>query len=250
MSLILSTTDNQDDTGMEATVTGSDVGSANTIYYSQVSRGTNPLAWSVAGSLTGDGTVNLPLIAGYYYLYCAGTVSSAPALSPPIIGMASRAVLSMQTQVELAIQAKIQGLTLAPIAPPLPSIPASRVIRFDTPMTDLKLPLVQLPCVIVTPAMIPESVEPIVNARDDIGWPVQVLILALFGGQQQGMGDSIFRWREQIFRAVRYQRLETVPEVYTVRPEPQAVLNWQPPKYEYAFSAITFRAVGRDYRGV
>lgn len=251
MSLILSTSDNQDNTGMTATVIGSDAGSANTIYYSQVSRGTNPLIWSFAGSLTGNGTVNLPLIAGYYYLYCSGTVSSAPALSPPIIGLASIALLSMQTQVELAIQAKIQGLTLNPIAPPLPSIPASRVYRFETPMSDELLPLVQVPCVIVTPAQTPYTIEPIVNARDDVGYPVQALVLANFSPRQrEAMGDTVKRWDEQISRAVRYQRLDTVPEIYTVRPEPLPPLTWKPPEYQFVYAGTVFRAVGRDYRGV
>ncbi len=252
MSLSLSITDNADGTGATATIAGADSATTATVYVSLVNQGNNPLAWVSAGSRSGNGTVSLPVLPSYYFAYCAGTVSAAAALTPPIIFLASYASESVQQQVEMAILAKIQTLTLTGLATPPGNLPSSRIMRFDTPMTDDLIPLVgTLPAIIVAPAgEAAETVKPVVNARDDIGWPVNVIILANFAPRQQGYADSIKRWREQIFRAVRFQRLPTVAEVYTVIPEPKAILTWKPPLYDYVFSALTFRAMGRDYRGV
>lgn len=250
MSLSIASTDNQNNTGLTVTVSGSDSGSTNTLYASPVFQGNNPLAWVSQGSRTGDGTIAASVATAYWFLYVAASlVSGVPALSPPIIGLASLAVQSMQTQVELAIQAKIQALTLNGLATPPGNIPASRVYRFDTPMSDDLLPMITVPCVIVSPPAAPEAIKNVVNTAEDIGFPVNVLILDHCAPRQQGQADTYKLWRQQISRAVRYQRLPGVPLVYTVSLEPKELLSWQPPKYEYVFSAMTFRAWVRDPRG-
>lgn len=252
MTLALSLSDNLNNTGMTATIVGSDASSNNSIYVSPLFQGRSPLSWSLAGSRIGDGTLNLPVAAAYYFAYCAASsVGGAAALSPPVIGLASIALLSMQDQVEQAIQAKIQALSLNAVEGPLGSIPASRVYYYDTAMTDEFLDLLQTPCVVVTPGYgVPETITGVVNARDDVGWPVDVWVIAQFQPRQQNFAPNVKRWREQILRALRFQPLLNVPEVQTVLPEPQAILMWRPPQYGYAWSGMRFRAVGRDYRGV
>lgn len=250
MSLSITTSDNQNNSGMTCTVSGSDAASANNLYVSAVHQGNSPLVWTLAGSRTGDGTVNLPVAAGYYFMYCsASLVGGAPALSPPIIGLASSAVLSNQTQVELAIQAKIQTLTLSGLATPPGNLPAGRVYRFDTPMSDELLPLVTVPCIIVTPAPAPETVEGLLTGKDDLGYAVAVIILDHCPPRQQGLADTYKLWRHQIMAALRFQRLNSVLQVMKVVPEPREVLAWQPPKYDYIFSAVIYRAVVRELRG-
>jgi hypothetical protein len=247
--LALTLSDNLNNSGITGQIAGSDSSSVNTVYVAPLSG--SPLVWTSIATRTGDGTVALPVPAGYYFAYVAGAVTGAAALSPPVLGNASIAQLSMQDQCELAIQAKIQTLALVSISPPLPAVPPSHVYRFDTPMSDELLPLVQTPCVIVCPANAAESIDAVVNARDDIGFRISVVVLAQVGNhRQQGLAVNLKRWRESCFRALRFQRLPNVSMVQTVIPEPQVILAWQPPDYGWCFSAITFRCIARDQRGI
>ncbi len=250
MTVAITTTDNADNSGMLATIIGSDSGSINSVYVSPVNEGNSPLAWVLVAMRTGDGTVNLPVAAGYWFCHVAASlVSGVPALSPPIIGAASLAVLCNQVEIELAIQARIQTLTLTGLATPPGDIPPGLVYRFDTPMSDDLLPIVQTPCVIVTPASLPETVDGRLTGKDDLGYPVQVLILANFAPRQQGIADTIKNWRHSIMASLRFQRLSTVPYVLKVVPEPQAVIQWKPPEFLFAYSAVVYRAVTREPRG-
>lgn len=68
----LSVTDNGDDTGGIATISGADDGTTNTVYTAPYGTAT----WTSQGSCTGDGTVDLDLDAGHYWVYCSSGLSS------------------------------------------------------------------------------------------------------------------------------------------------------------------------------
>lgn len=251
MSLTLTITDNQDGTGATATITGSDAGSTNTVYTSPVNQGNGPLAWTSRGSRTGDGTLTLGPPLGYYFAYASGTVATLAALAAPVIYAASAGADSVQEQVELAVQARIQTLTLSGLATPPGNLPASRVYHFSTPASDDLLPLVTTPCVLVCPGSVPESVENVVTERDDIGYPVETIVLDRYAPRYQQAAPTTKLWRQQIFRSLRFQPLYSVGTgtvIGTVKPEPRPVLAWKPPDYDYVYSAVLFRCISREGR--
>jgi hypothetical protein len=250
LTLSLTAIDNQNNTGLTGTITGSDSGSVNTVYASVVNQGDDNLTWSPVGTRTSDGTLNLNVAPGYYFFYASGLVGGILTLSPPIIAVASIAVLSIQHQCELAIQAKIQTLQLIGLSTPPGHLLPQQVYRFDTVMSDQLLLEMQYPAIAVTPAHLPEAIDGRLTGKDDVGYPVQVLIIDRAAPYQQGLADTYKLWRQQIIRAIRFQRLVTVPQVMKVVPEPQAILDWQPSKLDYVYSAVVFRAVNRETRGV
>jgi hypothetical protein len=139
-------------------------------------------------------------------------------------------------------------------------IAANRVYRFDSYRFDSLEPQVltkvQMPCVIVATPALPEEVAEVVNARDDLGRPVAVVVVAQQAPHltvppgQYTVAQSVKLWRERIFRAVRCQRLPAVPDVWTVKAAPGPVLEWTREGTQLIFSGVTFRPWNRDYRGV
>lgn len=256
MSLAITATDQQDGSGVLVTITGSDVSSTNTVYASQpFQQGVHPPSWYIFGTRTGDGTVTLPLGAGYYFLYCAGTVSSAAAISPPIEVFASLAVNAVQSQVELAIQAKIQALNLAGLSTPPGLLPASQVYRFGTLLPTMFGSAIQCPAIVVTPTPIGETMPHSLSGQDDIGYPVTVTIVDRTQPQNAAPISTYELWRQQIFRAIRNQRLNTASSVMTVQGHMHtakygSVMTWLPKDYEYMVSILSFVAISREPRGL
>ncbi len=255
MSLSCVSVDNLDGTAT-VTIAGADPATTVNLFKAPLSDGFWPLVWTAAGSRTGNGTVAFGPY-GYWWLYAAGTVSSLAALSPPIVVLASRAALGVQETAEATIAAKIQSLCpLRGLSTPPGDLPADAVHRFPALSDDIFPLLTTLPCVLVTPAPAPEGQRPTVNNKDDIGYPVNVTLLDRFAPHETPPPGGLSRpatltlWRQQIARAIRWQRLPGLPDMYTVEPEPQPILAWKPPAMDYCFSAITFRVWTREPRGV
>ena len=250
MALTVSFVDNQDGTAT-ATIAGSDVSSANTVYTCAVSPpNVNTPAWASAGSRTGDGTLTVTAAAGYYYAYCAGTVSSAAALSVPTLFGISAAAQSVQEQVEAAIQARIQQLSLSGLSGGPGDLPSSRVYRLQAATPEALVAAVIYPCIVVATAQVPDTQQGILNNVDDIQYPVNILLLDRVGSAYQANAPTYRLWRQQIFRALRNQRLPNVSTVYTVRLDPEPVLEWEPRAYELMHSGWLARAVSREPRGL
>lgn len=256
MGLGLTATDNQDGSGVLVTVTGSDGGSTNTVYASQpFQQGVNPPLWAAAGTRTGDGTLTVPLAAGYYFLFAGGTVGGLAAISPPVQTFASLAVLPVQAQVELAIQAKIQALNLAGLVTPPGTLPAPQVYRYGTLLKTMFGSAIQCPAVVVSPTPIGETNAHSMTGADDIGYPVTVTIVDRTQPQNAAPVSTYELWRQQIFRAIRNQRLDTASSVMTVTGSMHtakygSVMQWIPPDNEYMVSVLSFVAVSREPRGV
>jgi hypothetical protein len=247
MTLRLTITDNQDGTGATATVTGSDAGSANVVYASAVSDGPNVIPWAAAGSRTGDGTVLLPLSPAYYYGYAAGLVSGAPALSIPVRFPVSLSADSLYNRILLAIQAKIQGLSFVGPAPSLTTLAPGQVVV--QPKINPKV--LSYPCLVVSPPDgWPERVKPLVNSRDDIGYPVVCTIIDRQSPDYTPPYPTYYLWRERLFRGVRYQRLAGVAECETVEPAPRPMVAWSGKAFEQFTTAVGFIVWCRETRGI
>lgn len=65
---LLTVADNGDDSGAIATISGSSIGTTNTVRVAAFTRTARTLAWSDGGSRSGDGAVALSLAAGVEYL--------------------------------------------------------------------------------------------------------------------------------------------------------------------------------------
>ncbi len=249
MSFALAVADAQNGTAV-ATVTGSDAGSSNVVYAAPVSQGPAPVFWRPVGTRTGDGTVTVTLDPALYYFYATGLVSAVQVAAPPLIQSLSLSPTAVQEQVEAAILARCQTLTLAAGTAGLPAaLPASHMVRFPVLSEEILLLAPSLPCLLVTKPQVPESQPGKLNNRDDIGYPCLVTLLDNAGTTEQDRLPTYSLWRQQIFRAIRHQRLSGAPTVMTVEVEPQPIVSWKPPEWLKIFSSIQFRAISRESRG-
>jgi hypothetical protein len=247
MPLTFAVTDNQNGTGATATISGSDAGSANTVYTCPLGRGSQPpLPWLPAASRNGDGAVSLPVQPGYYLSYVQGQAGHATALAPPLIFGASAVADSVYQRIMLAIQAKVQALWLNALANPPADLPASNVV-LQPEYNPALLP--GYPCVLICPPQgIGERVEGLLNVTDDIGYPVAVTIIDMASPKYVPPYPSYFLWRERIFRILRWQTLRTVDGIWVVRPEPQGIAVWKG-SFKRFYSGVVFRCVSREGRG-
>lgn len=249
MTLALTATDNQDGTGVAATVSGSDAGTPVTVYSSPVPQGFGTPVWTGRGSRAGDGSLTLALPPGYWWLYAAGTVSGAAAQTPPTVAVASLAADSVQNRCELAVVAKIQTLSLAGLSSPPGTLPPAQVRQIPTLESEAALLHQDYPAVLVWGPPFPETLVSQLTGMDDVGYPVAVAVVAPASAQDPSELATFKLWRQQILRALRYQRLPGVPEIINVLPEPQALLNWKPHDWPYVFSTVVFRCISRETRG-
>lgn len=262
MTATLVVTDNQDGSGATAVLTQAGSFSA-TVYASPVVQspvGSVP-AWTAAASGSGTNTLtlSLPLAPAYWWAYAALTQGLSTTFTQPTLFAASRAVLSVQTQLELAIQARIQSLCpLLGLTTPPGDIGAASVYRMDS-LAPTMVAAVNWPAVVVATPEEPEQPKDVVSGADDLGRPVAVLVGAkipagyLPPAGQPSMADSVKLWRERIYRALRNQPLPGVPPtspVYWVQVEPGPVLSWKPDSYDLVVSGFKVRGWNRDPRGI
>lgn len=257
MTLALTITDNQDGSGATATITGSAVGSTNTVFtvsvpqlqlYNLVSF--PPPAWVVMGQRSGDGNVvlSVPFVPGYYWAYLYSQVGSGPpTIAPPQYFVASPNAQSVFQQIRLAVQAKIQGLSLPPIAPAPTGITSDRVYLQGVPFGGLQ----KFPCVIISDEDEQETVGVSTNLTEDIAYPIRVFIADRQGVPFDVMVPTYLLWRERIMSAFRSQRLATVAAVManaSVQPH-VAISAEMAAKYQHVVSGMTLRFVARQTRG-
>ena len=66
----LTVADKEDGTGATATIAGGDVGQTNRVFTSEFTGATGTLdAWTLQGTLVGNGNVDLPVGTGYFFTY-------------------------------------------------------------------------------------------------------------------------------------------------------------------------------------
>ncbi len=250
MSLVLTAEDNQNGTGITATIEGSDAGSANTVWASPFVLGFGTPSWSALGTRTGDGDVNLRL-QGYWWLYATGLVSTDPAVSPPTQGVATQADTAVYTQIKAGVQSRIQSLTL-PSLTPLPASPLAPSQVYIFPELDkVFFQLIEFfPAVLITPPPRGAETTPgVLTQKDDIGHPVMVSICDRCSVLEASQRSATYElWRERIFRGLRYQRLALAQTVLFLLPEPGPIAMWERPEYQLFWSQITFRAISRELR--
>jgi hypothetical protein len=249
MALNLSITDNQAvPTGATCTITGGDAGTTNTVYtltvaWLQSGIGGAPY-WTSRGTRVGNGTLAIALPAGYFWAYAAGTVGGSPAVTPPVYFLCSPNIDSVYQRCRLAVQARIQALSL-PGNPPLPALTSERVY-LQAMLMEHK---VQYPCIVISEEDEQEQLRPATNLRDDIEYPVRVFILDRQSRQFDRNLPTYLLWRERIMSSFRYQRLANVPEIWNCSIQPQLVIDEAvQQKYQHVVSGMVLRFLSREGR--
>jgi hypothetical protein len=242
MPLTLAVTDLANSTGASAVIAGSS-GGANVVYAITADMIFTSL-WVNVASLTGDGTVTLALNPGYYWAYVASNVST---LSPLVYFPVTRSSDSQYNRIKLAVQAKIKTLSLPYLTTPAGSLPAAQV--YEEPVINLKTKV--LPCVVVSEVGLGETLPGGTNVRDDVGYPVVVSIIDRCAPDYTTPMPTYRLWRERIHRGLRRQRLPGVQDVYDIQPQPGPISDWPKSEdYQYFVSALTFRFIAREPRGI
>jgi hypothetical protein len=237
----LTVADNANATGATATVSGADSGTTNTVYTADVRAlqlGIAPPVWTAQGSLTGNGTLALPVPPGFYWAYCA-SVLAGTALTAPLYFAATRSTQAILTRIRNGVQAKIQGLVLSGSDSnnKLFTLPAAQVYVLQYPMEVL----IKYPCVVVTCEGEQEGVNPSTNATTDTEYPVRVFVADRLDVLDETRMSVYEKWRQQMMEAFRSQRLAGVPEVYYTSVSPKLIYDPTLPQYQHLVSGFTLR---------
>lgn len=244
----LAVSDNADNTGGVATISGGDAGVTNTVYSQRVDGELGTAAWISRGSRSGNGTISLTiggtLTAGYYWWrvqsVTAGGSAESNLVYQPLTDGASAVLYRCLT----AARSRIQGLSLSGIAN------VSVVIRTAPLDRHFHSGDVALPGVVLAPVLSEQmSAAAGTNLRDDVGYPIGVFILAA-DNQTLTPVAAQYKWREQIARAFRNQKLPGVSEVWSCVVEPAAITEpgaWNRNLY---VSALILRFFAREVRGI
>ena len=236
----LTVTDNADGTGAVATLAGGTVGATNIVYYQPVNGQLGSATWSVGGFRTGNGTVSLSLATGFYWFHCLAVEAPSTLVSNFVYLAVTNGTDPIHERILDAVQARIQGLALS-------GVPSGQVYVRKVPWTKETT----FPCVQVAPIGV-ERIQPNqgTNVRDDIGYPVLVVLADTDDQKQQTNRARNLLWRHRVIKAFRSQRLTGVSEVHNCTVEPQAIL----PPSEWRndsrwIGALVLRFVTREARG-
>lgn len=243
----LAVADNEDATGTTATITTSNAGATNTLYRSSVSGEVEAGTWTSSGSRTGDGTISVSLTTrGYYFWYVKSVLLTESTISNLVYCPITDGEDAVLTRCIAAVVSRLQLLTLSGI--PTASIVAITDIAGLNPAS-----VPNYPCVLVGREPTPHRISGVLNDRDDIGYPIQVLNCDSDSLGSQSDVARWDKWREQEERAFRYQRLPGVAESQLAcEIEPLKILDpaFKPPIYDKVVSGFTIRANCREVRGL
>lgn len=237
--------DNADGTGGVVTITGSTVGATNTVYSQAVDGDLGTAAWVDQGDRTGNGVVAVDPGDGYYWWQVISSNANGTAASNLVYQPMTDGANSIHYRCLLAVQSRIQVLSLAGVANDSVRIQPFPIPRdFGTGLT------YSLPCVLVSPYGNERADEGQgTNIRDDFGYPIPVAMIAA-NNHSLAVENAKLKWREQIIRAFQNQRLPGVAESIRSIVEPGPVVVPADWTKQYWASSVTIRCICRATRGL
>lgn len=248
MATTITITDNADGTGAVATIAGGNAGATNSVYVSSWDGELGATSWMLAGSRTGNGTVNLSLAKGYWWTHCKSDVSGVVELTNLEYFAVTDSVEAVMMRCMRAVKARVQGMTLAGVDNANIVIVKAFSERIIGEGQTYKFPCIQIGPFAGENMNFLEGT----NARDDVGYPVMVIVFDK-GNQDYSEADlpAVTKWREQIARAFRNQYLVGVPEVFLTACEPQVILAREMfIRQDVIASGLVFRFTSREARGI
>lgn len=233
----LSITDAGTGVAATATISGSTLGTTNTIKAQAVADRGNT-TWVTLGSRSGDGTVALTLSAsGYWWFQVESSSGGEQVLGNLVYARVHDDADAMQKQVWDGCLARLQEVTFD-------GIPTSSIHQ----QHEMKLDEIAKPCIVLTlEGGLSETEERVVNERDDLGLPIGVIFLDDVNAEE---GGSRLLWRQQAMDALRNQHLTDMPESKTCIIEPAPILGEKGQLADLWWSGFVARFWIRKTRGL
>jgi hypothetical protein len=233
MALTALFTDNRNDGSVTVTITGGDGTSVNLIYVQQVSNSiSNPIPkWTLVGSITGNGTLNIVLNPAYYWGYCSGTTAGNPVVSNLYYFAATSSSSAVATRLQAAIVSSLSSIAL-------PDSPNANMYSMMVP----NWKTVQYPCIFVTFENEQEEMKGGLSGVDNIGYPFKIQIVDRSSEDYIANTYKYQYWRQSLMRLFRNQRFATIPENQINIVQPQKIVSVEN-EIGYQLLAIGIRLV-------
>ena len=244
MAVALTYVDDNDGTGGVLTVSGSSVGSVNTIYVSEYTGGENGRAFRVLGDRVGDGTV--PYVVAKSGPFLAHVVSNAAGVvsfSEPKVFRAADGVDALHHRVAAAFREMVLSMAL----PGVSTDPdAHLVCKIGARIQDLLDEDKQ--CVYYIPTQ--ESISYMDNSFDTMEFPVNVVI-AKESGQDlvKGFRETL-KARELTHWMFGAIPIPDLPEVHTVDYRPGVINDASQWAQKYEVMVMTLVAISEQGGGI
>ena len=245
MAAVVTWADDADGTGLTATIAGGGGSETHTAYYCPISGDINDGSdWVSVTPAVGDGAIDVDCETGHFFVYVS---SSSAGLSSVVYMTATSGTTSVHYRCLTSIQARIQLLELTGVDSDSVVIRKLNSTRGTDDGSGLAFPLVVIS---------PLGAETIsqnmgTNKRDDVGYPTLVSFLSADNQDLVTNQERYLKWREDVSRAFREQRLPNVGEVYksVVQPGPIASPQafWDAGLYH---GSIVIRSLSRETRGI
>lgn len=244
MAISITWNDAADNTGGTVTIAGADADTVTVYAMAVDATGLTSPTFTSRGTRTGDGAVVLTLAAGYHWIYAQGLVSGDVAISNLVYAYATDAADPLASRCVDALEARLAGLTMTTAQGV--TLPNATIYKRILVATDADI---QYPCILLTHEGGRESQEGATTGKDDIGYPINVLVIDRHGGDFKTKRKTWLRWRQQVFRALRNQRLAGVTESLTVKMEPEVTFDPKLPAFQVVILGFVARCVCRETRG-
>jgi len=235
-------------TGAVATVSGSRAGTTNTISYQVVNGLFAPNStWTPCGSRTGDGTVAVTLPAGIYWFRCVSATASQTTVSNLVFAGLTDGLAAVHERSIQAIEAGLAEIVEAGLLPGIALV--TRIYdQVELNLVRMDLPGIAV-CVSLPGQTSREEMLGGTNARDDVAYPIYVILMDRVGGDYTPARPGFLLWRQVVRRAFINVPLLPVPEVYVVKVTPGPILEFKQRDYNRCGSTNLFRAISREIRG-
>lgn len=248
-TLTLSVADTNDGSAT-CTVSGGTAARTCQLLYAPRAAQVGPRAWAAGGTAVFDGSGNATVAPapgfGYWNFMAAelavGGLAAAnlsPAYFRPLVDPDAQSVWDRCVG---SVADVVTGLNLSGIA-------SGSVVSRWVPSVKRGIAPAP-PCVVVAPWGAEPYQDTGVTEDDDVGYPVYVGCFDVLDGESRANFTRDLLWREKISRAIRFQRLAAVPEVYISRITPDPVVNPEWAANNLLCSAVVFTFVSREPRGV
>jgi hypothetical protein len=238
MSAVLTINDAGDGTGGSAVISGS-LGATNHVYYtpwtgSMIDGGGNSvqMAWTLAGTQVGDGTVALTIGKGYWQFL----LISNGALGPAVYQNFTDGSEAFHYQYLVGTRTRMLQLSLAGLTP------NQLKIAWLPRATEIDMP--SLPLIYISPPGFEQELTDGVMNQDDFLYPT---IIAMMVKQKQDSVanlQQVLKWREQILRSIVNQRVQGIQPSMWATPKMMNIID----PNSFVNQGILLSALGFGYR--
>lgn len=243
---VLTVTNNNNGTATY-TISGGHASATNVVKYAL----TTDLLWNTIATITGNGSQTVSTQTGTHWFTCFSSYLTDSVVVSPAMNIITASSSAVFKRILDTVVAEIQSLATAGS---LPGLDATKVARQDAVFIS-NLPF-DLPGIIVAPGAQEED-KGGTNARDDIGYPVIVVIVDSKWEKDPDPTSTDIDYlliRERIRRYFQHRRLASVianvPESYTTNVSYEGILDHSSQKGLMRFgSYLTLNFCTREPRG-